>query len=81
MPRWYTWGLLGSKMALLLPTDQAYVEGLCERLTPADRDALKAELLRTATAAASASGGVLGIGKVSGKEKTILEKLEKSFCS
>jgi hypothetical protein len=65
----------------LLTTWQAYVAGLCERLTPADRDALKAELLRTAKAAASASGGFLGIGKVSGKEKTILEKLENSFCA
>jgi hypothetical protein len=65
----------------LLSTWQAYVVPLCERLTPADRDALKAELLRKAKAAASTSGGVLGIGKVSAKEKAILERLDKSFCA
>lgn len=65
----------------LLTAWQAYVEGLCERLTPTDRDALKRELLRNAHAAASASGGFLGMGKVSGSEKAILDKLEKSFCA
>lgn len=65
----------------LLAAWQAYVEGLCERLTATDRDALKLELLRNARAAASASGGFFGIGKVSGTEKAVLEKLEQSFCS
>jgi hypothetical protein len=65
----------------LLTAWQAYVKGLCERLTPTDRDALKRELLRNARDAANASGGFLGLGKVSGVEKAILEKLEDSFCA
>lgn len=64
----------------LLAAWQAYVAGLCERLSPAERQSLKTELLRNAHAAAAASGGFLGIGSVSGKEKELLEKLEKSFC-
>jgi hypothetical protein len=65
----------------LLTAWQAYVAGLCERLAPTDRDALKRELLRNAHGAASASGGFLGIGKVSGEEKAILKKLEDCFCA
>jgi hypothetical protein len=59
---------------------QHYVEALCERLTPEDRQVLQQELLRNVRAAAAASGGFLGIGKISSEEKAVIAKLEKSFA-
>jgi hypothetical protein len=65
--------------AALLVAWQHYVEALCDRLSPADRTALKAELLADVRAAAEASGGFLGLGKISSAEKAVLAKLEGSF--
>ena len=42
------------------------VEGLCERMTPEQIKALRTGLIERAQAIASASGGLLGMGKVSG---------------
>ncbi|MBN2573650.1 MAG: hypothetical protein JXP73_03730 [Deltaproteobacteria bacterium] len=76
--------LLGSWLAqrppaTLLAAWQHYVEALCARLAPDDRQVLKNELLRNVRAAASASGGFLGMGKISGEEKDVIAKLEASF--
>lgn len=58
---------------------QHYVTGLCEQMSPADRESLKKELLHFVREAAESSGGVLGFGKVSAEEKKVLAKLESSF--
>jgi hypothetical protein len=63
----------------LIEAWQHYIEALCERLAPAERDELRQELLRNVRAAAEATGGFLGIGKVSKEEKAVLSKLESSF--
>lgn len=63
----------------LLVAWQHHVEALCERLSPDDRRALKEDLLRNVRAAAAASGGFLGMGKISAEEKAVIAKLEDSF--
>jgi len=63
----------------LLAAWQLYIEALCERLSAHQRQHLKDELLRNVRAAAEASGGFLGIGKISSAEKAVLAKLESSF--
>jgi hypothetical protein len=63
----------------LLIAWQHYVEALCERLSPEDRKALKEDLLRNVRAAAAASGGFLGMGKISADEKAVIAKLEGCF--
>lgn len=64
----------------LLVAWQHYIEALCVRLDSAQREHLKKELLGGVQAAASASGGILGIGAVSREEKEAIAKLEASFC-
>jgi len=59
---------------------QQYVRGLCQQMTPAERQSLKAELLVNVNAAAEASGGFLGIGRTSTEERIVLTKLEASFA-
>jgi hypothetical protein len=63
----------------LLKAWQAYIRGLCERLTDEEQRALKEELLRSTTAIAQAAGGFLGIGRVSKEEKEVLALLAASF--
>jgi hypothetical protein len=63
----------------LLKAWQAYLRGLCERLTHEEQELLKEELLRNTTAIARAAGGFLGIGRVSKEEKEVLELLACSF--
>ena len=57
-----------------------YMEGLCEKLTGEEKEAMKKEMLGSARAVAEASGGILGINKISREEKEALEKMEKVFC-
>lgn len=64
----------------LMTAWQHYVRGLCERISPQERDALKQELLRDVRKAAESSGGLFGVGKISSQEKLVLAKLESSFC-
>jgi hypothetical protein len=64
----------------LLIAWQHYVQGLCERISPAERDDLKQELLRDVRKAAESSGGLFGVGKISSQERLVLAKLESSFC-
>ncbi len=63
----------------LLAAWQRYIEALCARLSAEQCQQLKDEILRNVRAAAEASGGFLGIGKVSDQEKAVLDKLESSF--
>jgi hypothetical protein len=56
-----------------------YVEGLCNELSANQIVDLKNDVLARARAVAEASGGILGIGKVSKSEKAALEKLEAPF--
>jgi hypothetical protein len=58
---------------------QHYMHGLCECLSGAERDILKAELMRNVRKAAETSGGFLGMGKISSQEEQVLAKLESSF--
>ncbi len=64
----------------LLAAWQHYTQALCARLSPHQRTHLKEELLRNVRAAALASGGFLGLGKISAEEKAVLAKLESSFA-
>jgi hypothetical protein len=63
----------------LLSAWQHYIQALCVQVTPHERIHLKQELLRNVRAAAQASGGFLGMGKISNEEKAALAKLESSF--
>jgi hypothetical protein len=56
-----------------------YIEGLCERLSPQERDLLKADLMKQVTSVARASGGFLGVAKISKKEATMIGKIEAAF--
>lgn len=57
-----------------------YMEGLCEKLSGTEKTAMKKEIVGSALAVAEASGGMLGINKISREEKTVIEKMEKVFC-
>lgn len=55
------------------------VEGLCEHMTPDQVRALRADLIERARSIASASGGLLGVGKVSAAEADMIQQLESAF--
>lgn len=55
------------------------VEGLCEHMSPAEVEALRAGLVERAQGIASASGGILGMGKVSGAEADMIRQIESAF--
>jgi hypothetical protein len=55
------------------------VRGLCERMTPAQTESLRAGLVERARAVARASGGVLGIGSMSAAEQDMIQQLESAF--
>lgn len=63
----------------LLDAWRTYMAGLCAQLTPEERARLKEQLLRSTRATAEAAGGFLGIGKVSGAERRVLDALAASF--
>ena len=65
----------------LLAAWQAYIQGLCESLSPEERTALREELLHATRTTAEAAGGFLGVGRVSSKEQEMLDTLVASFCS
>jgi hypothetical protein len=56
-----------------------YVQGLCEHLSTAEKSALKKAIVGRAKDVASASGGVLGMNKISAAEKIVLKELENVF--
>lgn len=67
--------------AALLDAWTHYIGDLCQRLSPAERDSLKMELLDHArTVAEAAGGGFLGlVSRVSKEEKAMLKTLEAAF--
>jgi len=57
-----------------------YMRGLCEVLTPEERDSIKDTFLSRARKVAECVGGFLGLtSKISGSEKEVLTKLESAF--
>lgn len=56
-----------------------YIEGLCEQLSAEEKDSLKKELLENTRMVAEASGGILGMGKISRAETEMLRNLESAF--
>jgi len=57
-----------------------YTHGICEKMTPEQREDMKQEVLRHTRHVAEAGGGILGlIQKVSAAEVKMLAKLEKAF--
>jgi hypothetical protein len=65
----------------LIEAWQHYVRGLCGMMDEAERQGLKRDILERARTVATASGGFLGIGKISDAEQEMLEKLEATFAS
>lgn len=56
-----------------------YIQALCERLSDAERRALKKDVMADARAIATAAGGFLGFGKLAKEEQAVLDQLEAAF--
>lgn len=56
-----------------------YIEGLCEVLSPSERNTLQDNLLGHARIVAESAGGFLGIGTISAKEKAVLDAMSAAF--
>lgn len=57
-----------------------YAQGLAQRMAPEARATLAAQVLAQARAVAEAEGGFLGLtGRVSGRERELLARLETAF--
>lgn len=56
-----------------------YIQALCQQLSGDERQALKSEVLTDACAVAQAAGGILGFGKQSTVEHTVLNRIEAAF--
>lgn len=56
-----------------------YIKGLCEQMTKDQKKAFKEEFVGSARAVAQASGGFLGLNKISKEEDDVLKKLEGAF--
>ena len=65
----------------MLEAWEHYLRDLCGKMTEDERQGLKQDILERARAVATASGGFLGIGKISDAEKAMLERLEATFAS
>jgi hypothetical protein len=65
----------------LLTAWKHMIQGMCGHLGPEGAARLKASLLERARAVAAASGGLLGIAKVSRAEAAMLATLEAAFQS
>lgn len=57
----------------------SYVQGLCKELGSVQLNTLKEEILSHCDKVARASGGFLGIAKVSGEEEDMIRRLAKAF--
>lgn len=64
----------------LLDAWRTYVKGLCEGLSVEERGQLREQLLHATRATAQASGGFLGMGKISAAEQRMLDTLAASFA-
>jgi hypothetical protein len=65
----------------LLEAWMHYVQGFCEKLSKEEIDSLRKGAVERAQGIAEAAGGFLGVGKISSKEKAMLNKLESAFSS
>lgn len=63
----------------LLDAWSHYMEGLCDNLNETEKAAMKKEIMGGAKTVAEASGGLLGINKISNEEKAVLDTMEKAF--
>ena len=64
----------------LLEAWSEYIVGLCAKLDPAEKHALRDEVMGRARAVARATGGFLGLGNpISPEEEIVLQELEKAF--
>lgn len=57
-----------------------YVHGLCRDMDDARREAFRGEVVGQACRVAETTGGLLGLGRVSGAETAVLEKLDAAFA-
>lgn len=58
---------------------KSFIVALCDDKDARAVESLRAELLDRARRTADAAGGILGIGRVSSREREILEELEHAF--
>ena len=58
---------------------ESYIEALGSKLTGAQLDILERQVLDRARDVATAAGGFLGVGRISGREEKILERLAAAF--
>jgi hypothetical protein len=66
--------------ASLLTAWVLYIEGLCDQLTPGEREELKTTLLGYTRQVAEAAGGFLGLtSAISDQEQAMLDKLTAAF--
>ena len=57
----------------------AYARDLAARLDPKERRAVREDLVQRARVVAEASGGVLGVRKVSSNEQRVLDRIAEAF--
>lgn len=65
--------------AKLLTAWESYVGALAAALEPAEREALRQDLIRRATRVAEAAGGILGMNKISAAEQRMIDEMDKAF--
>jgi hypothetical protein len=63
----------------LLETWEHYIKALSAQLNDEQNRLLKNQIVGFAKIIATSSGGVLGFGKVSGKEEAVLQRVESAF--
>ena len=59
---------------------EAYIKALAAQLNDEQNRLLKNQILGFAKMVASAAGGILGFGKVSGSEEKVLHRIEAAFA-
>ena len=59
---------------------EAYIKALASQLNDEQNRLLKNQIVGFAKMVAAAAGGILGFGKVSGQEETILHRIEAAFA-
>jgi hypothetical protein len=55
------------------------VQGLCEHMSPDEREQLRTGLIERVRAVATASGGILGVGAISSAEADVIRQLDAAF--
>lgn len=63
----------------LLEAWKHYVQDICEKMDPANREAFRDEVLKRTLGVAEASGGLVGLWKVSAAEREMMEQLQAAF--